>query len=259
MIVASVDTTSQSFALGQVTGVLLVALVGIVLLWRLTGSWRSPSTPAGGDPALTLREERKRRLLIVGVTVLIAVGAGVKAAASYNPEPRASETRAAAPAFGAAEAGTARTVVLPDSFEDFRLLTGEAAERVETEVLAGRKLPEGTKTGYYDEDGDENIDLVVLVRSAEWDPKVREEKATKSISQEFRNFFTAAKARDATRFAPGPYGGGISCGFADYFGGTQTVCAWSDATTFGAVRLVRETNLADAAQTTLTLRNAAMR
>jgi hypothetical protein len=72
VIIAAVDTTSAEYAAGQVAGVLTVALVAIALLWRQTRSWRAPSTPFGGDPAQTLREQRKRLLLIIGVTVLIA-------------------------------------------------------------------------------------------------------------------------------------------------------------------------------------------
>ncbi|MET9959932.1 hypothetical protein ABZ128_12860 [Streptomyces sp. NPDC006326] len=261
MIVASVDPTSQSYAAGQVVGVLSVAVVAIVLLWRLTRSWRAPSTAVGGDPASTLREERKRRLLIIGVTVLIAVGAGLKAAASYNPEPRASETVATAPVQQGtgAPAGTRRSVVLPPGFAGYQLMTGEAAERTEAAVLAARKMPEGLKTGFYDKDGDENLDLFVFVRSAEWDPKILQEKANESIAQEFRNFFAGSKARNVTRFDPGPYGGGLSCGLAQGPDGDQAVCAWSDATTFAGVRMVHQTTLNEAAQATLALRNAAMK
>lgn len=257
---ASVDPTSQEYAAGEVVGTLLVAVVAIVLLWRLTRSWRSPSTPAGSDPAQTLREERKRRLLIIGVTVLIAIGAGVKATASYDPEPRASEAKATGPASGndgSTGSSAPRSVVLPDSFAEFRQLTGLAAQQAETVVLGGRKLPAEAKAGYYDKDGDGNVDLFVVVRSAEWDPKMHEDKATKSISQEFRNFFAGAKAHDVTSFDPGQYGGGLSCGLAAGMDGDQAICAWSDATTFGAVRLLPQTRLTDAAQTTLTLRNTA--
>ena len=260
MIVVAVDTTSQSFALGQVTGGLFVAAVAIVLLWRFTRGWRAPSTPPGGDPAGTLREERRRRRFIVGVTVLIALGATVQAATSYDPEPRASETRATTTATEGQgpQAGEPPTVVLPDSFAGFQLMTGAAAERSEAAVLAGRTLPAGTKTGFYDNDGDENLDLLVIVRSAEWDPKIYEEKARHSISQELRGYFAGAKARDVTTFEPGPHGGRLSCGLAQGADGDQAVCAWSDATTFGSVRLARLTTLAEAAQTALTLRNAAM-
>ncbi|MFD9415676.1 hypothetical protein ACFWC9_13305 [Streptomyces goshikiensis] len=266
MIVSSLDTTSQEYAFGQVAGVVCVAAVAIVLLWRQTRSWRSPATPAAGDPAQTLREQRKRHLLTIGLSVLIAVGAGTQAAVSYRPEPRASEIAAAGPAaqgadsdadVEAAAAGVPRSVVLPDSFGGFRLMTGEAAAAAETAVLARRKMPEGMKTGYYDQNGDGDTDLFTFVRSTESDPAMRAEKAAKSISQEFRDFFTGAKSHDVTAFDAGSHGGGLSCGLTQGPAGDQAVCAWSDATTFGAVRLIHETNLAKAAQTTLALRNTA--
>ncbi|MFD4244046.1 hypothetical protein ACFWP3_20965 [Streptomyces sp. NPDC058525] len=261
MLTSSVDTTSQSFALGQVTGVLSVALIGIVLLWKLTGTWRAPSTPPGGDPAETARTESQRRLIVIGATVLIAAVAGVQATVSYNPEPRASEATAAAavPADPAnTDASAPRSIALPDGFADYRLMTGAAEERTAAEVMAGRKkLPEGTKVGYYDRGGDENLELVVLVRSVQWDPKLYEEKARDSISQEFINFFAGAKAREVTGFEAGPHGGRLSCGLSQGTVGDQAVCAWSDATTFAAVRFVREADLAAAAKTTLTLRNTA--
>ncbi|MEU6863551.1 hypothetical protein ABZ924_09795 [Streptomyces sp. NPDC046876] len=256
MIVASVDTTSPEYAFGQVVGILGVALVAIVVVWRQTRDWRAPSTPPGGDPADTLREARKRHLIIVGASVLVFVAACAKAVVSYDYEPPASDTRAPAAARGGAEAGEPHTGALPNSFQDFRRLTGEAAERAETEVVAGRTLPEGWRTGYYDRDGDGSFDLLVGVRSAEWDPTIRREKANKSIAQEFRNAFGGAKAHDVTGFDAGRYGGGLSCGLVAGPDGDQAMCAWSDATTFAVVRQVQETDLAAAARTTLALRNA---
>lgn len=253
MIVASVDPTSQAFAIGEVIGVMSAAATAVGLLWWLTRSWRRQSAPPGTDPASALRERRKRTGFIAGATVLIAVVASVKAAASYHPEPRAVEARASD---GAQES---LVIVLPAAFEDYRLLSGEAAQRAETEVLAGRELPHSMRTGYYDRGADGSFDLFVLVNSADWDPKVAEDKATKSISQEFRNYFTAAKARDVTGFDAGEHGGGLSCGLVAGPDGDQTLCAWSDAANFVGVRLVRERNLAGAARTTLALRNAATR
>ncbi|MGP3683274.1 hypothetical protein ACTVZO_00925 [Streptomyces sp. IBSNAI002] len=256
MIASSVDTTSQSFALGQVIGLLSVALIGIALLWKLTSTWRAPSTPPGGDPAETARTESQRRLIVIGATVLIAAVAGVQATVAHNPEPRASETTAADPAYAAG--GAPRSVTLPDGFDDFRRMTGAAEERTAAQLLAGRKqLPGGTKAGFYDRGGDENLEFVVFLRSAEWDPTMHDEKATESISQEFLNFFTGAKARDVTGFDAGPHGGRLSCGLSQGVDGDQAVCAWSDATSFAAVRFVRDADLAGAAKTTLTLRNAA--
>ncbi|MFD3553439.1 hypothetical protein ACFWWA_15150 [Streptomyces goshikiensis] len=115
------------------------------------------------------------------------------------------------------------------------------------------------KTGYYDQDGDENTDLSPSSATPSRTPSMRAEKAAKSISQEFRDFFAGAKAHDVTAFDAGSHGGGPSCGLTRGPASDQAVCAWSDATTFGAVRLIHETNLTKAAQTTLALRNAATR
>ncbi|MFE9482843.1 hypothetical protein ACFYNM_30055 [Streptomyces spororaveus] len=166
------------------------AATAIGALWWLTRSWRAQPTPPGSDPAHALRVKRKRTWFLAGVSVFIAATASVKAAASYNPEPRAVEARAAD--------GTEESlvIILPEIFDRFRLLTGEDAQRAETEVLAGRKLPHSMRTGYYDQDADGSYDLFVLVNSADWDPKVAENKATKSIAQELRDFFTASKARN---------------------------------------------------------------
>ncbi|MFG2994735.1 hypothetical protein ACGFZK_36480 [Streptomyces sp. NPDC048257] len=258
MIVASIDPTSQAFAIGEVIGVMSAAATAIAALWWLTRSWRTQSTPPGGDPVRALQEKRKRNGFIAGVTVLIVAAASVEAAASYDPDPRASKPRASE-ALAADGSEESLVIVLPMAFGDFRLMTGAAATRAETEVLAGRELPHSMRTGYYDQDADESFDLFVLVNSADWDPKVAEDKATKSISQEFHNYFTATKARDVARFDAGEHGGGLACGFVAGPDRDQVLCAWSDATNFVGVRLVRETDLAGAARTTLALRNAATR
>ncbi|MGW9068595.1 hypothetical protein ACWGQT_04005 [Streptomyces yangpuensis] len=252
MIVASsLDPTSQAWAFGETVGYMLPAAIGIGVLWRLTRAWRAQSTPPGSDPAQAARGKRKRTWFIAGVSVFIAAVAGGKAFAEYNPEPRAYETVAAD--------GTAEypVIILPELFDRFRLLKGEDATRAETEALAGRQLPHSLRTGYYDQDADGTYDLFVLVTSADWDPKVAESKATKSISTEFRNVFAAAKARDVTRFDPGRHGGGLGCGHVTGPDGDQTLCAWSDAANLVLVRHAHETDLAAAARTTLALRDAA--
>ncbi|MBT2450693.1 hypothetical protein J7F03_27205 [Streptomyces sp. ISL-43] len=84
MITLSVDTTSQSYAVGQVTGALLVGVVAIVLVWQLTGSWRKAvAAPGTLEPAEKARVQAKRRMLIIGVMVLIGVGSTVRAASMY--------------------------------------------------------------------------------------------------------------------------------------------------------------------------------
>ncbi|MEW2416458.1 hypothetical protein AB0953_22415 [Streptomyces sp. NPDC046866] len=261
MIVASVDTASPEYAFGQVVGVLAVALIAIVVVWRQTRDWRSPYTPPGGDPADTLREARKRHLIIVGASVLIAVSACVKAAlsVSHDTAPLASGTQAPASAWSGAEENEPHTGAPPNGFQDFQRLTGEAAERAETEMLGGRQLPEGLRTASYDRDGDGSVDLFVAIRSAQWDPSIRRDKANEPIPQELGSAFAGARAHDVAGFDAGQHGGGLSCGLAAGPEGDRAVCAWSDATTFAMVRLVRETDLAAAARTTLALRNAATR
>ncbi len=251
IVASSLDPTSQAWASGEVFGYMTAAAIGIGVLWWLTRAWRAQSTPPASDPAQAARGKRKRTWFIAGVSVFIAAVASVKAFASYDPEPRAIETVAAD--------GTEEypVIVLPELFDRFRLLKGEDATRAEDEVLAGRKLPHSIRTGYYDQDADGSYDLFVMVNSADWDPKVAESKATKSISTEFRNLFTGAKARDVTRFDPGQHGGGLACGHVTGPDGDQTLCAWSDAANLVGVRHVHETDLAAAARTTVALRDAA--
>ncbi|MEU6310688.1 hypothetical protein [Streptomyces sp. NPDC047014] len=253
MIVASIDPTSQPFAVGEVIGTMAAAATAVAALWWLTRSWRTQSTPPGSDPAHALREKRRRTWFIAGVTVFIAAAASVRAAASYDPEPRAIEARAAD--------GTEESlvIVLPEIFDRFRLLTGEEVKRAEAEMLAGRELPHSMRTGYYDQDADGSSDLFVLVNSADWDPRVAENKASKSTARELRGFFTAAKARDVAPFDAGKHGGGLSCGLVAGPDDDQALCAWSDAANLVGVRLIHETDLADAARTTLALRDAATR
>lgn len=94
MIMLSVDTTSQSYAAGQVVGVSLAAAVAIVLVWRLTTAWRNPSPSSAAEAAALRGVRAKRRALIVAVMVLIAAAAAVKATTSYHPEPPAAQTQA---------------------------------------------------------------------------------------------------------------------------------------------------------------------
>ncbi|MFJ9945321.1 hypothetical protein [Streptomyces erythrochromogenes] len=252
MIVASsLDPTSQAWAFGEVVGYMLPAVIGIGVLWWLTRAWRTQSLPPGSDPAQVVRGKRKRTWFIAGVSVFIAAVAGVQAFAEYDPEPRAFESVAAD--------GTEEypVIVLPELFDRFRLLKGEDATRAETEALAGRDLPHSIRTGYYDQDADGSYDLFVMVNSADWDPEVAESKATKSISQEFRNLFAGAKARDVTSFDPGRHGGGLACGHVTGSDGDQALCAWSDAANLVGVRHVHESDLTAAALTTLALRDAA--
>ncbi|MFB6614246.1 hypothetical protein ACFCV9_08535 [Streptomyces sp. NPDC056367] len=147
-----------------------------------------------------------------------------------------------------------RPVTAPESLGDYRLLTGDAAARAEAAVLAGRRKPDIGRFWYYDKDGDEVVHALFLARSTVWDPELRGEKERDSVSQEFRNFFAGAKAHDVREFAPGPDGGGLSCGYTTGPDGDRAICAWSGAATFGVLRLADPTGLPDAARLALALR-----
>lgn len=188
--------------------------------------------------------------------MLIAAPFVTFAVAGYAPEPRAADTPRAAAAGDAAgpPANGERPVTAPESIGDYRLLTGDAAARAEAAVLAGRSKPEVGRFWYYDKDGDEEVHALFFARSTTWDPKLRSEKERDSVSQEFRNFFAGAKAHDVRQFDPGPDGGGLNCGTAMGPASGQAICAWSDATTFGVLRLADPTALPEAARMTLALR-----
>jgi hypothetical protein len=74
-----------------------------------------------------------------------------------------------------------------------------------------------------------------------------------------RNFFAGAKAREVTSFPAGPMGGRLSCGYTNTEHGEVTVCAWSDAATFGFLTLVDVARLDDAAPIAVAFRTAAER
>ncbi|MFD3676713.1 hypothetical protein [Streptomyces sp. NPDC058613] len=255
MIALSVDTTSQSYAAGQVFGTVAIAVAALVLLWRLTDTWRNPSSYGTAGPDEIAAMLAKRRAVVIGVMVLIAGMSAVKSAVSYHPEPRAAEVESAA-----ADAEQPRTPTVPESFAGYRLMTGEAAARAEASVLAGRPLPAPVKISYYDKGGDTMLHALFILNSTTWDPELADQKASESISQEFRNFFAGARAHDVTAFDPGPDGGRLSCGYSPTPGSEdQAVCVWSDATTFGSLRLTDPISLTDAADTTTALRTATMR
>ncbi|MGA5563538.1 hypothetical protein ACPCUV_20520 [Streptomyces platensis] len=115
----SIDTTSVSFALGEVLGVLLVVGGVMTLIWRLSGPWRRVSVPPRPLPAVQLTQlPAKRRNIVLGALALIALGGVAMAASSYNPEPRAADTDHALPK---------RTVVAPKRVEGYQLMTDQEA------------------------------------------------------------------------------------------------------------------------------------
>ncbi|MFI5519712.1 hypothetical protein [Streptomyces platensis] len=264
----SIDTMSVSFALGEVLGVLLVVGGVMTLIWRLSGPWRRVSVPPRPLPAVQLAQLRaKRRNIVRGVLALIALGGVAMAASSYNPEPRAADTDSARshkkpsdPPAGTGHTPPKRTIVAPKTVEGYRLMSDQ--EAVSHATPAGDP-PTRYKRWYYDSspdgESDGEPDGVLLIDTVEWDPGLAAEKRRESLTQELRNFFAEAKAREVTAFPAGPMGGRLSCGYMPTEHGEVTVCAWSDATTFGFLPLADVARLDDAAPIALAFRTAAER
>ncbi|MGG8410461.1 hypothetical protein ACM614_29860 [Streptomyces sp. 12297] len=264
MIHLSVDTTSQSYALGGAFGSLLFAAVIGAVVWRATKSYRhvapgTASVPPAQLPALRAR----RRIHVIAVLVLITLAAGAKAVAGYHPEPRVAETGATArtdtdgrAGGGSRELVPARTIAPPPQLGRYRLLTGE--EAAPYEALAAQKKPAGVgdTSWYYDSSGDGVVEGVLHISTVESNAKLASEKRRDSFTQEFRNFFAGAKARDQTFFDAGPLGGRLGCGHMDTPAGEASVCGWSDAYTMGSVILTDAPSLSEAARTTLAFRTA---
>lgn len=260
----SIDTTSVSFALGEVSGVLLVVGGVLTLVWRLSGPWRRVSAPPRPLPAVQLAQLRaRRRNIVVGVLALIAVGGVVAAVSSYHPEPRAADTDAArsdkepadAPV-GTDHALPKRTIVAPKRVAGYQLMTDQEAAPY---APPAANPPTRYKRWYYNSSPDGEPDGVLTIDAVEWDPELAAEKRRDSLTQELRNFFVGAKAREVTSFPAGPMGGRLSCGHTNTDHGEATVCAWSDAATFGFLTLADAARLDDAAPIAVTFRTAAER
>ncbi|MEV3990353.1 hypothetical protein AB0J57_15740 [Streptomyces sp. NPDC049837] len=253
MFSLSVDTTSESYATGQSFGALLVTAGAMALVWRLTAAWRrAESTEASGVSGAS--RAGRRRNVVLGVLALIAAGGFAKAITVYDPEPRAAETGRrtvddGTPAWAAEDRpAPPRTVAAPAKVGDYRLM--EVAD------------PEPAKSGkrwFYGKDRGGVADVVLYANTVGWDPGLAEEKRRKSITQEFRDFFAGAKALQPSAFEPGPLGGRLSCAHLDRHGTEPALCAWSDATTFGAVLVREPTSLTAAADTARAFRAAAVR
>ncbi|WP_369146715.1 hypothetical protein [Streptomyces sp. R44] len=270
MIILAVDTSSEAYAQGQAIGALLVALLAAALVWRFTRSWRheTPGPRAAASP-LPLAEAavadarvtdggtdgswaraRRRRTIVLGVVALI-VALGVTKALSYEGQPPAARSGAgsAEAALASAKPGEtvrARVVEGPARVGEYRILTGD-------DPLKGKKKPSG-KLWYYDRNGDGAPDLMLGINAVEWDPSLLAEKQKDTLDQELRNFFAGAKAEDVTAFDAGPWGGKLSCGTLAASG--TTLCAWTDAETFGSVLAGGGGDLAGAAKTALAFRTA---
>ncbi|MFI1815217.1 hypothetical protein ACH414_33260 [Streptomyces sp. NPDC020422] len=241
----SIDTTSQAYANGQAVGALLITAVVMAVIWFATTSWRSGPVPRSAVEAeRAVPSALRRRNIVVGVLLAVAVVGGVRAL-SYEGEP---------PSAAATPAVPERTIDAASNVGAYRLLTG--AEAAEFEEMAAGKDGSG-KYWFYEGPGEGPIGAVLRVNAVEWDTELAEEKNSDTMSQEMRNFFGGAKATEVTAFEAGPWGGQLSCGFLTPQGGGQPIlCAWTDSGTTGSVVLMDETSLPAASKIALQFRTA---
>ncbi|MEV6550962.1 hypothetical protein AB0M57_19960 [Streptomyces sp. NPDC051597] len=253
MTLLSVDQTSKSYAAGQVMGVVLVTAAVMFLVWKLSASWRGADARREGVDGRPSVPAGRRRAVVVAVIAVVAAVGTVIAAGNYHPEARAAQTRSGATATGAEGAPASRVVTAPREVAGYRLLTGDEAER----AGAAQGTSHAGKRWYYGKGSDVSVHAVLFVNTVEWDSELGAEKRRYSITREFRNFFAGAKARDVASFDAGPLGGRLSCGFRDGLTGEIVICAWSDASTLGALTLTDVTELSEAARKTTAFREAA--
>ncbi|MFJ9344550.1 hypothetical protein ACIRP0_35505 [Streptomyces sp. NPDC101733] len=258
MISLSVDAVSREFAGGYVLGVLAVAVVALGLLWWLTSSWRAPATPAGSDPAVTIKLERSRRnLVLAGTAVIVVVGSTVGLVGSRSGSGTSQASARSAPTDIDGRPVQPSLVTAPEAFGDYRLLTGAAAEQADATVRRDRKGPTNTKFWYYGKGDEDGLQAVLIARSTAWDPALTAERENQSAYEELGDFFAGAKAHGTKAFSSGSPGGDLSCGFVTGPVDDLALCAWSDRTSFGSFRIETPTTLEDAAQATTALRTAA--
>ncbi|MFF4582697.1 hypothetical protein [Streptomyces sp. NPDC001389] len=259
MIYLSIDTTSEAYESGRLLGLLFGAAVLMLVLWFATASWRRvsalpPGAAADGQTA-ALRVRRLRTVLII--LGLLGAGAVVSAVLRYGPEPRTAETAAASsgPVAAAAAPTGPRTIMPPATLDGYRLMAEEeTASYREAEAV---RLPRG-RTWYYDRDDDGRADGVLHIDTTQWSQKLAAEKRRDSMTQEFRNFFAGARSSDSAEYPAGPLGGRLACGHYEN-NPAMSVCAWSDASTFGTFASNGVAELSEAARATLDFRNASER
>ncbi|MFD5408845.1 hypothetical protein [Streptomyces nojiriensis] len=195
----------------------------------------------------------RRTQVVVLATVVITVLAALQAAGRFGREADTAD----------GDSGRGRTwqepaepvtVGAPDGFSGYRLITAASAERDAIEARTAGK--NAGQRWCYDKDGDGRVHALLLVSTIDTDPGLRRTKQSNSTDRQFRGFFASSKASDVTSFEPGAAGVELNCGRVEGPGGPQAVCAWSDDSTFGALRLADIADLSEAARTTAALRAA---
>ncbi|MBM9624351.1 hypothetical protein [Streptomyces zhihengii] len=255
MIEMSVDTTSTSWAAGQAMGTLLMTAAISAIVWRCTRGWRRADLHVAAAAKTPLAELRvRRRRTVAAVLAGIAVLGLVKVGFDYRPEAR-SAVSGTDPGV-AAGAWPDRRIDPPGALGQYRLKTGEEAALYAALARGGETEESGRRTWYYGTAGQE-VAAVLSVNTVEGDPGLAREKQQHSPTNEFRNFFAGAEARETAFFDAGPLPGRLGCGLIDTPDGADaSLCAWTDAYTFGTLMLTDTLDLGAAARVTRDLRAA---
>ncbi|MEV4876170.1 hypothetical protein [Streptomyces cyaneofuscatus] len=260
MITSSVDPASRSFANGQALGMLFVIAVAMVAIWITTQSWRRGPVPTSAIDAEQASALAIRRDNIVRGVLLVTAAAGliwVFTYRGYAPAPEAApvdrEPVASSPSATAGAPEVTRVIDAAPRVGEYRLLTD--AEAAEYERLVPAK-PESGERWFYNGPGEGPVDALLQIRAVEGGAELDGAASSKAMSDDLGAFFAGARATEITAFEAGPWGGQLSCGFAQSDGGRQIVCAWVDSTTRGHLGLMDEASLSRAGEIALQFRTA---
>ncbi|MGA5044433.1 hypothetical protein [Streptomyces arboris] len=260
MITSSVDPGSRSFADGQALGLLLVTAAAMAVIWIATRAWRRGPAPTGALDAEEASALAVRRGNIVRGVLLVTAAAGlvwVFTYKGYGPATEAApvgrEPAVESPSATTGAPEVTRVIDAAPRVGEYRLHTG--AEAAEYEQLAPGS-PESGERWFYDGPGEGPVGALLQIKAVEGGTGLDGATGSKAMSDELRAFFTGARATEVTAFEAGPWGGQLSCGFAQSDAGRQVVCAWVDSITRGQLGLMDEASLSRGAEIALQFRTA---
>ncbi|HEV7192852.1 MAG TPA: hypothetical protein VGN35_06540 [Jatrophihabitantaceae bacterium] len=174
-------------------------------------------------------------LIVVGLLVLVVVG--VATAIALRPSSRHADRVPAPSSFGAYHRlDTAQAGQVEQSIRSFG-----------NSVPAARSFYDAASIATYASDGTDQPSLILVVVRASTVAAMGATGTQATVDN-----LLAGSTTDSERFAPGPNGGAMNCGGAQFGATSETMCAWADAKTVGLV-LSLEPPLDHAAAAAVTL------
>jgi hypothetical protein len=246
-IALTVDTQSDSYKFGQVIGYVIMALIAIGIAWKATGDWRNPIAKGMADLEQVQKISSKRTRIQIACNVAllaVAVTAGTLQAGSTNQ---------AAPT-------TLRTISPPATVGSYTLMPEAAA----AQLTARLKIPTTVHVSYYVTSANPTQPTIMLETDAqEWDPGLAQQQAESSLAAQLNSIFAGAGASSSAdgislgnpqNVSAGPLGGEMQCATVS---DSRDMCAWVDGSTFGAVYVLEQVTVQQAATIALEFRNSA--